>query len=216
MLFATTTGRIVWHNPPKGGARYPQSAHFQSMPLLKDDGTDYCMPFCKISDPEWSLSQELRSQLVFHSEYPIHGLIVWGPLADVAATVWHVIDGYDAGLACNLIVQPPACANIIHTCRVFISPRAREPANYLVTKHVLRRSEVLLLRNCPGGRTSDWPFAGVEMGLVTQVVWAPLFETMKRNPRLWGLTLERLAMDLTLKSTDRDWAHFLNVSAPWL
>jgi hypothetical protein len=67
------------------------------------------------------------------------------------------------------------------------------------------------MQNSRGGQWSNWPFAGVEMGLLTQVEWLPLFEDMQRRPGKWGETLQRLAKDLSLSATDDDWEHFRSI-----
>jgi hypothetical protein len=147
--------------------------------------------------------------LILRPRYPILGLAAWGPLPQVADFVWHLIFGYDAARACNLIIEPASASAAPGICRTFVFPRARDPANYSLTADRLRESEMLLMRNCPGGRWSAWPFAGVEMGLLTQVVWGPVYEAMQQEPDAWASTLERLAGELSLRTTDEDWHHFL-------
>ena len=71
--------------------------------------------------------------------------------------------------------------------------------------------EKILMRNNRGGVWTEWPFAGIEMGLLTQVEWGDLFDDMRSKPKKWGGTLLRLLQELTLKERDKDWIEFVEV-----
>lgn len=218
-VFAIRSGRLVWHNPPKGGARSPESAHFQTIPLTWEDGDTgrYTVPCCLYeADPiPWTSAGEVRSCVLERGfrrcEYPVLGLAVWGSIEGVADRVWHVIWRYDAAQACNLIIQPGGPSHDSEVVRVFVFPRARTAPRQTVTADLLKEDEMILMRNRRGGAWGDWSFAGVEMGLLTQVEWGTLFEEMRSRPVKWGGTLLRLLQGLTLKENDDDWLAFRSI-----
>lgn len=100
-----------------------------------------------------------------------------------------MISDYDAGQACNVVVELDHISHRGDIVRSFVCPRARRPPNYSVTADLLYDNEQILMNNNPGGVRSEWPFAGVEMGLLTQV------------------DVEAL----TLGETDDDWKAFLDI-----
>jgi len=214
--FAALSGRVVWHNPPKGGARAPHSGHFQAMPLRRpgDEGRRFTFPCCAYEPDRVSWKQAPGRQVhvvergLTPGRYPVLGLTVSGPVDVVAAHVWSVIWDYDRAAACNLVVEPAEYAPAV---RVFVFPPRREPPQFAVADGLLMPDEQLLRRNSPGGAACDWSFAGVEMGLVTQVEWGPLFEEMRAHPRRWGTVLLRLLRALTLDEREADWSEFVAI-----
>jgi hypothetical protein len=217
--FAAKSGRMVWHNPPKGGARLPESAHFQSMPVYwHDHGVRrYTFPCC-MHQPEavpWTSVTELTVRFlergVRRNQYPILGVTVSGPIRAAADYVWDVIWSYDKALACNLIMQPGNDSSSSASVRVFVFPRSRSVPRFSVTENLLQEHEKMLMQNSRGGQWTDWSFAGVEMGLLTQVEWGVLFEEMRANPEKWGRTLMRLLAELTLKEGDEDWRELVSI-----
>jgi hypothetical protein len=217
--FAALSNRMVWHNPPKGGAKAPDVAHFQSIPVhWEEDGKQrYTFPCCERPHPMTSLktTRGVRAQLLGPDlgcgPYPIRGLVVEGPIDPVAASVWGIIWQYDEARACNLVIQPLLESGLPDNIRLFVFPRHRTVNNFLVTESLLREDEMDLLLNNWGGKREEWAFAGVEMGLLTQVEWEPLFRDMIANRQKWGATLLRLLQELTLKKDDEDWMEFMNL-----
>jgi hypothetical protein len=215
-LFAAASGRVVWHNPPKGGARSPESAHFQSMPLFRNAGPmqQYVFPCCAYeSGPEPGTSaQQATARLLGCTgrkpDYPVLGLVAWGPPGALTDLVWELIWRYDEARACNLVIQPVVDANLVEVVRIFVFPRARAVPRYKVVPELLQDDEQLLMTNREGGMWGDWSFAGAEMGLLTQVEWGGLFEAMGSEPEKWGRTLFRLLRNLTLRADEEDWSAF--------
>lgn len=221
--FAAESGRVVWHNPAKGGASQPHSAHFQSAPLYWHDSarSQYTLPCCLYQNGHTpcqdtkqdtkTLAIQLMERGLDATRYPILGLTVSGPIEPAALFVWSVIWDYDRATACNLAIQPNDLSGRSDSVRVFVFPRSREVPNFSVTAQLLTGAEQLLTYNNHGGRHGPWSFAGVEMGLLTQIEWGPLFETMQAQPKQWGNTLLRLLQQLTLAEQDHDWADFVNI-----
>ena len=218
--FSAKSARMVWHNPAKGGANSPDSAHFQSMPVYWNDGSRdrFTFPCCSLQekDSRWRASQDLHARIltrgVSRVEYPILGLVAWGPLIEAADFVWEVISRYDNARACNLVIQP--CDHLSTDeaiVRIFVFPRNRAEPQFRVIESLLGHDELVLLKNNRGGVWSEWNFAGVEMGLLSQVEWGPLFEEMRMHPIKWGRTFLRLLQALTLKETEDDWRDFVKI-----
>ena len=214
--FAALSNRMVWHNPSKGGASAPDVAHFQSIPIYwEQDGRHrFTFPCCEYPRPKTSLdtTRGVKAQLLGpdlgSGLYPIRGLVVEGPRDAVASSVWEVIWQYDEARACNLVIQPLLECGLPDNSRVFVFPRHRTVKSFLVTESLLREDEMDLLLNNWGGKREEWAFAGVEMGLLTQVEWEPLFGDMMANRQKWGKTLLRLLRELTLQKEDADWMEF--------
>jgi hypothetical protein len=215
--FAGAARRVVWHNPPKGGASAPDSAHFQAMPLYRNaTPRSFSLPCCnyEAESERWEQATTLRAETIkpgFDAgEYPVTGLTVWGPIQEVADLVWGVIWNYDRAQACNLVIQP-ADSSGRDIIRVFVFPRALV-ANHHVRDELLHaESARLLLRNNRGGRTSVWSYAGIEMGLLTQVEWGELFDRMREEPAEWGRILFNLLRALILDASSDDWSLFQRV-----
>lgn len=218
-LFAALSGRIVWHNPPKGGARLPQSGHFQSMPVYWQDGDTlrYTFPCCiyQAEDAPWTSAQDVHVRLleggVGRNQYPILGLVVWGSIRATVDRVWEVIWHYDEARACNLVIQPGDVSSYQDVIRVFVFPRSRDVPHYTVTERLLKDDEKILMRNNHSGKWAEWSFAGVEMGLLTQADWGEVFEDMQAKTEKWGKTLLRLLQKLTLNESERDWHDFRDI-----
>jgi hypothetical protein len=213
--FSADSGRIIWHNSPKGGARSPRSAHFQSMPVYQDesDSRELTLPCCRLkaSDSCWNSTCVLRWHIIQRTEYPVLGLVVWGPIVQAAELVWNVISDYDSAQACNIVVEPDHSSFRGDIVRVFVFPRARIHPNCTVTVDLLHDDERVLMKNDHGGVWCEWPFAGVEMGLLTQVDWGPLFEEMREQPERYSKALLRLVRALSLEEADDDWKTFLDI-----
>lgn len=217
--FAAMSGRMVWHNPLKGGAGSPKSAHFQSMPVHWDEGQTlrHTFPCCiyQTGTVPWTLTKEVQvgllEQGIGRDRYPVLGLVVWGPIRATVDRVWEIIWHYDQAQACNLVIQPWNVSSYEDIIRVFVFPRSRNPPRYLVTEPLLRDNEKMLMKNNRGGVWANWPFAGVEMGLLTQVEWGDLFEDMRSKPTKWGRTLLRLLQELTLNESEQDWMDFVKI-----
>ena len=171
--FVAESHRVVWHNPTKGGASQPHSAHFQSAPLYWPDaaGCHYTFPCCHYQNnqPLWQAPKDIKVQLIKRgleaTRYPVLGLTVAGPLGSVAPFVWSVVWDYDRAAACNLIIQPDDQPGRADNVRVFVFPRARKRPNSSVTQQLLTAAEQILMRNNHDGQHGPWSFAGVEMGL---------------------------------------------------
>jgi hypothetical protein len=211
--FAAASGLMVWHNSPKGGASSPRSAHYQAMATHWDDGgvRRHTFPCCDVPfDSAVSRKDRLEFSLLGTSggtaRYPALGLAVRGPVGEVAARAWDIIRSYDGAQASNLVIQPLPEAEV----RMFVFPRKRKPC-CLVTESLLSDDERSLMKNNRGGAWSEWPFAGVETGLLTQVVWGPVFNEMRAAPAKWGRTLLRVLRALTLSESDTDWLDFRRV-----
>jgi hypothetical protein len=210
---------MVWHNPPKGGASYPASAHFQSMPVYwhAHGVRRYTFPCC-LHQPEatpWTAGAALTVRFLEwgmrRNQYPVLGVTVSGPIHAVAAYVWDAIWSYDRALACNVIVQPGHDASSAARLRVFIFPRRRSVPRFSVAANLLEAHEQMLMQNSRGGQWTAWSFAGVEMGLLTQVEWGVLFAEMRAHPEQWGRTLLRLLAELTLTEGEEDWTEFVHI-----
>ncbi len=216
LQFSADSGRIVWHNPQKGGSRSPLSAHFQSMPVHRGEARSraYTFPCCsmRIHESDWICASHSCWHIIKRQEYPLLGLVVWGPTLQSAELVWSIINDYDAARACNLVVEPDHLSEGDDIVRVFVFPRARRSQKDRVTTDLLRDDEQMLMNNDHGGAWCEWPFAGPEMGLLTQVDWGPLFAEMRASPAKWGKTLIRLAQALSLGETDDDWKAFLDIT----
>jgi len=210
-LFAANSGRIVWHNPAKGGASSPDSPHFQSMPVRSEmeASDDYTIPCCRYRHCSEAAPQGFR--LLGPDDYPALGVLIWGLVSAAGDTTWRIVRDYDRAQACNLIIEPKDPTRHADRVRVFIFPRARRTANCRVTPALLRHGEEILLHNNRGGAFGEWSFAGVETGLLTQVEWGPLFERMRTRPVQWGAILLRLLRKLTLHQTDEDWLRFRQI-----
>ena len=195
-LFASLSDRMVWHNAPKGGARSPRSGHFQSIPIFWQDGhiSRYTFPCCnyQADDDLWTSAREVQVCLLVRgfesNQYPILGSVVWGPLRATVDRVWELIWHYDGARACNLIIQPSNAPSYQDVIRVFIFPRNRDNVNHKITESLLQDDEKILMKNNHGGIWEEWSFAGVEMGLLTQVEWGKVYEDMKATPEKWGKT----------------------------
>jgi hypothetical protein len=222
--FAAQSLRFVWHNPAKGGASQPHSAHFQSAPLywhntVNTASRQYTVPCCLYQNDQivWHETKTIAIQLIERglesTQYPILGLAVSGLIESVASFVWSVIWDYDQAAACNLAIQPNDQSGRADRVRVFVFPRSRKIPNYSVTEQLLTDAEQILTQNNHDGRYGPWSFAGVEMGLLTQIEWGPIFETMQAQPSQWGNTLLRLVRQLTLDEQDHDWVDFVNIVA---
>lgn len=217
--FAALSKRMVWHNPLKGGAKAPDVAHYQSIPLYWEEGGKqlYTFPCCGYPYQRTSLRivAKVRARLlgpdVGGNPYPVRGLVVEGQIDSTVDSVWKIIWRYDQAQACNLVIQPLLDYDLSDCIRVFVFPRHRTVNNFLVTESLLKADEMDLLLNNWGGKREEWAFAGVEMGLLTQVEWEPLFKDMIANKRKWGATLLRLLRELTLKKEDKDWVEFMNI-----
>lgn len=217
--FATISGRMVWHNPPKGGASSTKAAHFQSFPLYWQENSQshFTFPCCYYNAELdlWTSVNKVKVKILEKgmeiNKYPVLGLVVWGPISGVVSYVWKVICDYDKALACNLVIQPSGDITTTHIIRVFVFPRRRKSMHF-VNEHLLEEDEKMLMNNNRGGKRGKWSFAGVEMSMLTQVEWGGLFEDMCSNPRKWGKTLLKLLKRLTLSEHDRDWIDFVNIS----
>lgn len=217
--FSAISNRMVWHNPAKGGANSPNSAHFQSIPVHWQDGSRqrFTFPCCHFQNKalQWTSAKKIHAHLLerglYNHKYPILGLVVWGPIHEVAEYVWKVISNYDEARACNLVIQPSNVSTCEDKIRIFVFPRNRVVPRYKVIEDLLLEDEIILLNNNRGGVWYEWPFAGVEMGLLTQVEWGPLFENMCMKPTKWGDTLLRLLQELSLKETETDWFDFVSI-----
>jgi hypothetical protein len=217
--FATQSKRMVWHNPPKGGASAPDVAHFQSIPLYwgEDDKKRYTFPCCEIPYHRMAFinPKGVTARLLVPDQkdasYPARGLVVEGSVSLTASIVWEIIWEYDQAQTCNLIIQPLTGDVFPDEIRIFVFPRKRKENNFLVTEKLLEEDEMDLLLNNWGGKREVWAFAGVEMGLLTQVEWEPLFKNMIANKQKWGGTLLRLLQKLTLNKGDEDWKEFISI-----
>ena len=214
-LFVVQSARVVWHNPPKGGANSPGSAHFQSIPLRSKmtASSDLTLPCCGLAcKPPSGGNCDVR--LISLEEYPVLGATVSGPWRRVAQIAWEVIRAYDEAQACNLIIHPLSSHPEDHV-RAFVFPRSREN-HCRVTAGLLLEGEEILLHNTRGGVYSEWSFAGIEMGLLTQVEWGPIFRAMACEPEKWGASLHRILRILTLDPSGDDWADFKCVILPYI
>ncbi|MEE8059623.1 MAG: hypothetical protein V3T17_17600 [Pseudomonadales bacterium] len=217
--FSAMSGRMVWHNPAKGGAGSPKSAHFQAMNLYwsDNDTQKFTFPCCnyEYDDTDWSLTTNVNAHLlkkgVNKNQYPIPGLVVWGPIRSVVERVWEVVWKYDEARACNVIIQPGDITVYKDMTRVFIFPRCRDVPRYWVTEEMLTKDEMRLMKNNREGEWAKWPFAGVETGLLTQVEWGPLFNEIILEKGKWGQTLLRLLLELTLDEFEQDWIDFADI-----
>ncbi len=218
--FAALSNRMVWHNPKKGGANAPDIAHFQSIPLYWEDNEKqrYTFPCCKYMEQTESSKTmtEVRTQFLEPdsgvASYPILGLVAEGPINSTVDIVWKIIWRYDEAQACNLVIQPLNKSGFKKkNIRIFVFPRNRTVDNFLVTENLLEKDEIDILYNNWGGKPEEWAFAGVEMGLLTQVEWEPLFKDMNKSPQKWGATLLKLLKKLTLKKEDNDWIEFMDI-----
>ncbi len=215
-VFSATSDRIVWHNPPNGGASSPESAHFQSMPLSWRDGTalTFTLPCCYFRPLNTGLRKNTETLATLlepglgPGQYPVRGAVLTGSPADVSERAWSIIWDYDRALSCNIIIQPMVSRGLSDV-RTFLFPRHRNGLGHVVRGHLLSKDEKDLLKNNRGGVDYEWSFAGIEMGLLTQVEWGPFFDQMRSAPERWGLTLYRLLRELSLGEQDNDWREFL-------
>ena len=76
---------------------------------------------------------------------------------------------------------------------------------------LLKEDEMILMKNNRGGVWAPWSFAGIEMGLLTQVEWGPVLKEIRSRPTQWSNTLMRLLQVLTLRTSDRDWLDFRDI-----
>lgn len=210
-LFVSKSGRVVWHNPPKGGANAPGSAHFQSMPVLSA-ARDLTLPCCGLAY-ELNPGNCCDVRLISRNDYPVLGATIVGHIDEVAHIVWEIIFAYDKALACNLLIHPIELKE--EQIRAFVFPRSRTN-RCRVTADALVDGENILLQNNRGGVYSEWTFAGVEMGLLTQVEWGPVYQAMSREPEKWGESLHRILCALTLDEREGDWTDFQRSASPYI
>ncbi len=219
--FAAESGHVVWYNPARGGAGLPRSVHFQSMPLFKENsnGTKYALPCCGFTSvsphDHWTKTDSICCYVVTSGHasrsYPVLGFIVWGNISEVASLTWRVISEYDCS-ACNIIVQPDGDSGRVDVVRAFVFPRSRKASRTTVRQELLNESEMILLQNNRFGSRHEWGYAALEMGLLTQIVWGPLFEIIRQDPMGWSKVFLRLLLELTLNKDDGDWHSFREVA----
>ncbi len=206
-LFSLETGRVVWHNPCNGGARSLTSCHFQSLPLMSHANGEsfYSIPCAGMQNnhPEGTVQIEIFGP----DHYPINGVKITGDAQGVGRCVWMVVKSYCRD-SCNLVLSPQHESPHIVCAHIF--PRRRKRDCHVSLEN-LGLEDADLLTNTPDGRPCPWPFAAIEMGLLSQVIWPPVFDSMRANPDRWGDLMCRVAQRLSLDRTESDWNAFYKI-----
>lgn len=203
-LFALETGRVVWHNPRNGGARSLTSCHFQSLPRLTQANAEvfYTIPCIGMGNNHPGSS--LQIEVFGPDRYPINGIKITGAPKAVGQCVWMVVEGYCRD-SCNLVLSPQSASSQVVCAHVF--PRRRKRDCHVSLEN-LSLEDADVLTNTPDGRPCPWPFAAIEMGLLSQVIWPPVFDSMRANPDRWGELMCKIAQRLSLNRSEEDWASF--------